>query len=72
MIADHLTHPYDAMGPEHLAMLQRVFDRSCAASKISKGTPQAESLAALLFRLFQEGIRDEDKLDEKLAQKEFV
>lgn len=72
MIINHLHHSPDAIRPEDLAMLQRVFDRACAASNVSKRTPQAEGLAATLFRLYQEGIRDEDKLDDKLAQIEFI
>jgi hypothetical protein len=72
MITDHIQHSPDAIRPEDLAMLQRVFDGACASSEIAKGTNRAEGLAATLFRLFQEGVRDEDELDKLLAQIELT
>lgn len=72
MITDHLQHTPDAIRPENLAMLQRVFDRACASSNIPKRTDTAEGLAATLFRLFQEGVRDEGDLEKLLAQIELT
>ena len=72
MITDHLQHTSDAIRPEDLAMLQRVFDRACTSSNIAKRTNRAEGLAATLFRLFQEGVRDEDDLGKLLGQIELT
>jgi hypothetical protein len=72
MITEHLTDLKEAIRPEQLDMLQRVFDAACTSAHIAKNTPQAEGLAATLFHLFQSGIEDEDKLLGMLAEIEFL
>jgi hypothetical protein len=72
MITQHLTDLKEAVRPEQLNMLQRVFDRACEAAHIAKQTPQAEGLAATLFHLFKSGIEEEEKLIEMLSQIEFL
>lgn len=68
----HLHQRTEALRPEQIAILQRVFDRTCARAGIAKNTLRAEGLAATLFRLFQEGVQDENKLDELMAKIDFI
>ena len=72
MIIDHLSQSPGTARPDQLAMLQRVFDRTCAASGIEKRTPQAEGLAATILRLFHEGVQDEEKLEDLVSRIDFI
>lgn len=72
MITAYLHQRTDTLRPDQLAMLQRVFDRACASSGITKSSLRAEGLAATLFHLFQEGVDDEDKLNVLMARIEMI
>jgi hypothetical protein len=72
MITQYLAELRETIRPEQLDMLQRVFDRACVSGHLGKQSPQAEGMAATLFRLFKSGIEDEETLLEMLAQIEFL
>ncbi len=73
MIIEHtdFTH-VDPLQPEELDLLQRVFDVTCAEAGIGKKSRQAEGLAATLLKLFQSGVRDEQKLQAAVTKIEFI
>ncbi len=73
MIVEHtdFTH-IDPLEPEELDLLQRVFDATSAEVGIEKKSRQAEGLAATLLKLFQSGVRDEQKLQVAVATNEFI
>ncbi len=72
MITRYLTDLKEAIRPEQLDMLQRVFDKACATAHITKNSPQAEGLAATLFHLFRSRIEDEERLEDMLSQINFL
>lgn len=72
MIGDHLSQLSHTARPDQLAMLQRVFDRTCAVAGIEKNTPGAEGLAATLLRLFHQGIEDEKTLEDLVGRIDFI
>jgi len=73
VIVEHtdFTH-VDPLQPEDLDLLQRVFDATCAEAGIEKKSRQAEGLAATLLKLFQSGVRDEQKLQAAMAKIDFI
>jgi len=62
----------DPLQPEELDLLQRVFDVTCAEAGIEKKSRQAEGFAAMLLKLFQSGVRDEQKLKAAAEKIEFI
>lgn len=72
MITQYLTDLKETIRPEQLAMLQRVFDKTCATAHIVKTSPQAEGMAVTLFKLFKSGVEDEEELEDMLSQINFL
>ena len=73
LLVDHTSSSHvEAVLPEELAMLQRVFDNTCLANRIAKKSRQAEGLAAAVIRLFQSGISDEQELERLLSKIDFI
>jgi hypothetical protein len=56
------------ISPNELDMLQRVFERECELRSIGRNQREADDLAALVVALYQQGIRDESRLDDMLTQ----
>jgi hypothetical protein len=56
-----------AFSPQDLRILQQVFDQACAERQITKGSIEAEALAAEIMMLFHSGIADESELNAKLS-----
>ena len=50
------------LGPEDLALCQRVFDRICAESKTAPSDIDSELLASNVLMAFQHGVMDEAAL----------
>lgn len=61
-VMSNRSHRHDPVDPIELAMLQRVFDSICTTRSLSKGSPDAEQMAAVLVDLFAHGIRSEHHL----------
>lgn len=52
----------DPVTPEELMLLQSVFDDVCAAEDVVRDSADGESLALVLVRQLQNGIKDKDSL----------
>ncbi|MBP2557545.1 hypothetical protein J2857_000296 [Neorhizobium galegae] len=48
--------------PTELAFLQRLFDEICAERGLAGGSLAANNLAAQIFQLYQQGVRDPREL----------
>lgn len=51
------------VGPDQLAMLQEVFDRTCDQHNIARRSPDAEALALILVNSMQKGLSEKEKLE---------
>ncbi|SDA97681.1 hypothetical protein [Mesorhizobium qingshengii] len=67
MITHHVSSTRLAY-PNDLALLKKVFDEICKERGFLEGSPEAAWLAARAMHLFQEGIVDEDELDDGLRR----
>ncbi|RVD69710.1 MAG: hypothetical protein E5V62_11880 [Mesorhizobium sp.] len=56
--------------PEDMALLQRVYDRSCQDLDILPGTREANTLAAQIMDIFASGVSDEESFLQ-LLKREF-
>jgi hypothetical protein len=53
---------HDAIQPEEICLLQRVFDHLCSDANLATDSHQAELLGASIIEMFQSGTRDEAAL----------
>jgi hypothetical protein len=56
------------LSPEHLEILQRVFDRACLDRGYPHDGPEAEELATLIVELFHSGFVSEANLNAALSR----
>jgi hypothetical protein len=59
-MADTGTH--GVVYPDELDTLESVFEEACRASKINRGSADAESMALKIMLLFQSGVDERDQL----------
>jgi hypothetical protein len=52
----------DFLGPEDLALCQRVFEQVCSDDKMDPGCIDSEDLAAAVLTTFQRGVTNEAEL----------
>ncbi|WP_084508022.1 hypothetical protein [Mesorhizobium sp. WSM3224] len=50
------------LGPEDLAICQRVFDRICADANLDRKSVDGQVLALTVLAFFQRGVTDHDEL----------
>lgn len=51
------------VNPEQLALLQQVFDDTCAEHGIAKASPDGEALALILVNSLQKGSAEKEQLE---------
>jgi hypothetical protein len=59
-----------ALGPQELAMLQRVFDFVCETRSLGRESSDATHVAAYLVDLYERGVRQERQLMAMVGQYE--
>lgn len=69
MNAAVLTHAFE---PNELAFLQTLFDDICAERGLSTGSIAANTLAAQIIQLYQQGVREPQDLRIHLAADEHL